>query len=125
MAAEPEEEQVEKKKLPIVKILIMALVGLLLVGVGAGGTVAYFILTKPPEDNPLAIVIEKKAAGDAHGDGHGAPAAGGKDGQAAPAAPASPASKPVPSKEQFTTTYFEFPGNFTTNLRGSKDSRDS
>ncbi len=120
MAAEPEEEQVEKKKLPIVKILIMALVGLLLVGVGAGGTVAYFILTKPPEDNPLAIVIEKKAAGDAHGDGHGAPAAGGKDGQAAPAAPASPASKPVPSKEQFTTTYFEFPGNFTTNLRGSK-----
>jgi flagellar basal body-associated protein FliL len=39
MAAEPEEEQVEKKKLPIVKILIMALVGLLLVGVGAGGTV--------------------------------------------------------------------------------------
>lgn len=124
MAAEPEEEQVEKKKLPIVKILIMALVGLLLVGVGAGGTVAYFILTKPPEDNPLAIVIEKKAGGDAHGDGHGAPAAGGKDagkdGHGAPAAPAAPAGKPVPSKEQFTTTYFEFPGNFTTNLRGSK-----
>jgi flagellar FliL protein len=123
MAAEPEEEQVEKKKLPIVKILIMALVGLLLVGVGAGGTVAYFILTKPPEDNPLAIVIEKKAGGDAHGDGHGAPAAGkdaGKDAHGAPAAPAGPAGKPVPSKEQFVTTYFEFPGNFTTNLRGSK-----
>ena len=119
MAAEPEEEQVEKKKLPIVKILIMALVGLLLVGVGAGGTVAYFILTKPPEDNPLAIVIEKKAGGDAAGDGHGAPAAG-KDAHGAPAAPAGPASKPVPSKEQFVTTYFEFPGNFTTNLRGSK-----
>ena len=124
MAAEQEEEQVEKKKLPIVKILIMALVGLLLVGVGAGGTVAYFILTKPPEDNPLAIVIEKKAGGDAHGDAHGAPAAGGKDApkdaHGAPAAPAGPAGKPVPSKEQFATTYFEFPGNFTTNLRGSK-----
>ena len=124
MAAEPEEEQVEKKKLPIVKILIMALVGLMLVGVGAGGTVAYFILTKPPEDNPLAIVIEKKAGGDAHGDDHGAPAAGGKDAgkdaHGAPAAPAGPAGKPVPSKEQFATTYFEFPGNFTTNLRGSK-----
>jgi flagellar FliL protein len=124
MAAEPEEEQVEKKKLPIVKILIMTLVGLLLVGVGAGGTVAYFILTKPPEDNPLAIVIEKKAGGDAHADGHGAPAAGGKDagkdGHGAPAAPAGPAGKAVPSKEQFATTYFEFPGNFTTNLRGSK-----
>ena len=128
MAAEPEEEQVEKKKLPIVKILIMALVGLLLVGVGAGGTVAYFILTKPPEDNPLAIVIEKKAGGDAHGDahgdGHGAPPSGGKDAgkdaHGAPASPAGPAGKPVPSKEQFATTYFEFPGNFTTNLRGSK-----
>jgi flagellar FliL protein len=124
MAAEPEEEQVEKKKLPIVKILIMTLVGLLLVGVGAGGTVAYFILTKPPEDNPLAIVIEKKAGGHAHADGHGAPAAGGKDagkdGHGAPAAPAGPAGKAVPSKEQFATTYFEFPGNFTTNLRGSK-----
>jgi len=124
MAAEQEEEQVEKKKLPIVKILIMALVGLLLVGVGAGGTVAYFILTKPPEDNPLAIVIEKKApAGDAHGDAHGAPAAGkegAKDAHGAPAAPAGPQGKPVPSKEQFATTYFEFPGNFTTNLRGSK-----
>ena len=24
------------------------------------------------------------------------------------------------STEQFATTYFEFPGNFTTNLRGSK-----
>jgi flagellar FliL protein len=124
MAAEQEEEQVEKKKLPIVKILIMGLVGLLLVGVGAGGTVAYFILTKPPEDNPLAIVIEKKQPADAHGDGHGAPAAGGKDApkdaHGAPAAPAGPAGKPVPSKEQFATTYFEFPGNFTTNLRGSK-----
>jgi flagellar protein FliL len=120
MAAEQEEEQVEKKKLPIVKILIMVLAGLLLVGVGAGGTVAYFILTKPPEDNPLAIVIEKKAGGDAHGDGHGAPAAAGKDAHGAPAAPAGPAGKPVPSKEQFATTYFEFPGNFTTNLRGSK-----
>lgn len=127
MAAETE-EQPEKKKVSIVKIAIMALVGLMLVGVGAGGTVAYFILTKPPEDNPLAIVIEKKAGGDAHAaaDPHAAPAAGGgghgdaKDAHGAPAAPAGPVGKPVPSKEQFATTYFEFPGNFTTNLRGSK-----
>jgi flagellar FliL protein len=122
MAAEPEEELVEKKKVSIVKIAIMALVGLVLVGVGAGGTVAYFILTKPPEDNPLAIVIEKKAGGDAHGaaGGHGDAKEAPKDGHGAPAAPAGPAGKPVPSKEAFATTYFEFPGNFTTNLRGSK-----
>ena len=123
-AAAETEEQPEKKKLPIVKIAIMALVGLLLIGVGAGGTVAYFILTKPPEDNPLAIVVEKKAPADGHGDGHGAPAGGkdakGGDGHGAPAAPTGGQGKPVPSKEQFATTYFEFPGNFTTNLRGSK-----
>jgi flagellar FliL protein len=33
---------------------------------------------------------------------------------------AGPPGKSVPSTEQFATTYFEFPGNFTTNLRGSK-----
>jgi flagellar FliL protein len=42
----------------------------------------------------------------------------GKDGK--DAKPAEPAGKPVPSKEKFVTSYFEFPGNFTTNLKGSR-----
>ena len=134
MAAEPEAQE-PKKKLPIVKILLMVVGAIVLIGVGAGAAILFNKLTKPAEENPLAIVIERKgapaeaSAADAHGeapkDAHGAapaPAAGGHgggDGHGAPA-PAGPAGKPVPSKEQFVTSYFEFPGNFTTNLRGSR-----
>ena len=131
MAAEAEAQE-PKKKLPIVKILIMTVGALVLVGVGAGAAILFTKLTKPADENPLAIVIERKGAPpatDDHGapseapkDAHGAaPAAGGHGGDAhGAAAPAGPGGKPVPSKEQFVTSYFEFPGNFTTNLRGSK-----
>ena len=126
MAAEAEDQE-PKKKLPIVKILIMTVGAILLIGAGAGGAVLFQKLTKPADDNPLAIVIERKAEAAPHGakddhaaapatDGHGAPAAGG---HGAPAA-AGPSGKPVPSKETYVTSYFEFPGNFTTNLRGSR-----
>jgi flagellar FliL protein len=132
MAAEPEAQE-PKKKLPIVKILVMVVGAIVLIGVGAGAAILFNKLTKPADENPLAIVIERKGA-PAEGDGHGeapkdaqaaapAPAAGGHgggDGHGAPAAPAGPTGKPVPSKEQFVTSYFEFPGNFTTNLRGSR-----
>jgi len=126
MAAEAEDQE-PKKKLPIVKILIMTVGAIVLVGAGAGGAVLFQKLTKPADDNPLAIVIERKAEANANAskddhaaapatDGHGAPAAGG---HGAPAA-AGPSGKPVPSKETYVTSYFEFPGNFTTNLRGSR-----
>ena len=93
MAAEAEDQE-PKKKLPIVKILIMTVGAILLVGAGAGGAVLFQKLTKPADDNPLAIVIERKAAPDAHAaaddhaaapatDGHGAPAAGGHGAPAA------------------------------------------
>ena len=135
MAAEAEAPE-PKKKLPIVKILVMTIGALALVGLGAGAAILFNKLTKPSDENPLAIVIERKGAPaeePAHGEeahaeapkdehgaepaagGHGAPAAGGHG-----AAPAGPTGKPVPSKEQFVTSYFEFPGNFTTNLRGSR-----
>ncbi len=121
MADAPAEEEAPKKKLPIVRILVTVIGAILLVGVGAGAAILYMKLTKPPEENPLAIVIERKAAPDQddHGkDGAGSdkPAEKGKD--AAP--PPGPQGKPVPAKETFVTSYFEFPGNFTTNLKGSR-----
>ena len=131
MAAEAEAQE-PKKKLPIVKILVMTVGALVLIGVGAGAAILFNKLTKPADENPLAIVIERKGAApeaDAHGapaaapaDAHAAaPAAGGHGADAhGAAAPAGPTGKPVPSKEQFVTSYFEFPGNFTTNLRGSR-----
>jgi flagellar FliL protein len=112
-AAEPQ----EKKKLPIVKIAIMVVGALVLVGAGVAGGIFFVKFTKPAEENPLAIVIERKA--DDAKDGQG------KDGKDAKkdgkdAAPAAAGAKPVPQTEKFVTTYFEFPGNFTTNLKGSR-----
>lgn len=115
--AEAAEETQEKKKKPIVKILLTVVGALVLVGVGAGGGLLYAKLTKPPEESPLAIVVEKKAD-DGHGKADDHKPKDGKDGK--DAKPAEPSGKPVPSKEKFVTSYFEFPGNFTTNLKGSR-----
>lgn len=112
--AEAAEETQEKKKKPIVKILLMVVGALALIGAGAGGGLLYAKLTKPPEESPLAIVVERKAE-DGKADDKAKDAKGGKD-----QAPAEPQGKPVPSKEKFVTSYFEFPGNFTTNLKGSR-----
>ena len=104
-------EEEPKKKTSVVKIILFVVGGLALVGLGAGAGFFYVKMTAPPvEENPLAIVIDKGASAASAADAHG----GGdkKD--------AGPAGKAVPSTEQFATTYFEFPGNFTTNLRGSK-----
>lgn len=126
-------EEEPKKKTSIVKIVVFVVGGLVLVALGAGAGFFYVKMTAPPvEENPLAIVIDKGAAAgaaqgaagahggekkaeekkDAHGGGDGHGGGDKKD--------AGPAGKAVPSTEQFATTYFEFPGNFTTNLRGSK-----
>lgn len=112
--AEAAEETQEKKKKPIVKILLMVVGALVLIGAGAGGGLLYAKLTKPPEESPLAIVVERKAE-NGKADDKAKDAKGGKD-----QAPAEPQGKPVPSKEKFVTSYFEFPGNFTTNLKGSR-----
>lgn len=112
--AEAAEEIQEKKKKPIVKILLMVVGALVLIGAGAGGGLLYAKLTKPPEESPLAIVVERKAE-NGKADDKAKDAKGGKD-----QAPAEPQGKPVPSKEKFVTSYFEFPGNFTTNLKGSR-----
>ena len=117
-------EEEPKKKTSVVKIILFVVGGLALVGLGAGAGFFYVKMTAPPvEENPLAIVIDKgasAAAADPHGGGEKKTeekkdAHGGGDKK-----DAGPAGKAVPSTEQFATTYFEFPGNFTTNLRGSK-----
>ena len=69
-AAAPKEaeQEGEKKKKPILKILLFVIGGIALIGTGFGSAVLYIKLTTPKDENPLAIVIEKK--------GEGAPAEG-------------------------------------------------
>ena len=112
MAQEPEVEQ-PKKKLPVIKILIGVIGAIVLVAIGAGASVLYAKLTKPQEDNPLAIVIERGVDGASQKTGQ-------KASEKGQAEEAPPTGKPVPSREQYVTSYFEFPGNFTTNMRGSR-----
>jgi flagellar FliL protein len=66
-AAAPKEEEggAEKKKLPIVRILIFLLVGIALLVAGFGSALLYAKLTSPAEETPLAIVIEKKGDAEA------------------------------------------------------------
>ena len=69
-AAAPKEaeQEGEKKKKPILKILLFVVGGIALLGAGFGSAILFIKLTTPKDENPLAIVIEKK--------GEGAPAEG-------------------------------------------------
>ena len=112
MAQEPEVDQ-PKKKLPVIKILLGLIGAIILIALGAGASVLYAKLTKPQEATPLAIVIERGSAAASQKTGAKTPDKGKVEEPA-------PTGKPVPSREQYITSYFEFPGNFTTNMRGSR-----
>jgi len=55
------EEGGEKKKSPVIKIVIFAIAGIALIGTGFGSALLYIKLASPKDENPLAIVIEKKS----------------------------------------------------------------
>lgn len=144
------EEGGEKKKSPIIKIVIFAVAGIAMIGTGFGSALLYMKLTSPKDENPLAIVIEKKsdvpdpsappaAEAEPPGTPHKvkvgeAPAAGEKksaegakkEGEKKPAegekkpAEGEAKGKAVPQEDKFVTSYYEFPTPFTTNLRNSR-----
>jgi len=64
-APKAEEGGAEKKKLPIVRILIFLLVAIALLGAGFGSALLYAKLTSSAEETPLAIIIEKKGDAEA------------------------------------------------------------
>ena len=113
--AEPNQEE-QSKKGGIVKILLFSFGGLLLVGIGLG--VGYFLFGGTPEPDPSQEVnqiiegetkktVEKtdeKKEGEQEGE----------DGII------KKNVKEVPDVDAYETTYFEFPGDFTTNLKNSR-----
>ena len=103
-----EEKEEEPKKGSLMKILMMSLGAIALIGVGVG--TGYFLFGGKPADPSAEIeeIIERKM----------------KEAEEAKAAEEAenlgPQKKEAPEVEKFITTYYEFPGSFTTNLRGSR-----
>ena len=112
-----EEVEEEPKKSNLLKIIIFVVVGFLLIAVGLG--IGYFIFGGEPEPDPSAEVnqiiegkeAEKKKTEDVE-DKEGLEE--GDDGII------KKNVKAIPEVDSYETTYFEFPGDFTTNLKGSR-----
>ena len=114
MADEVEEEQ---KKSNLLKIIIFVVGGFLLIAVGLG--IGYFLFGGEPEPDPSAEVNQiiegkeaekKKSEDDENKEGEEE----GEDGII------KKNVKSIPEVDSYETTYFEFPGDFTTNLKGSR-----
>lgn len=106
-----EENNEPKKRGPLLRILAFALGGLLLVGAGLGGGYLLFGSSQPDPSDEIETIIEKKM--------EEAEAERIADEELA-ADEALKVSKEAPEVEAFVTTYFEFPGTFTTNLMNSR-----
>jgi flagellar FliL protein len=114
MAEEVEEEQ---KKGGLIKIIIFVVAGIMLIAVGLG--IGYFIFGGEPEPDPSAEVnqiiegkeTEKKEKEDSSEK---------KEGEEGEEGVIKKNVKEVPEVDTYETTYFEFPGDFTTNLKGSR-----
>lgn len=111
-----EEVEEEPKKSNLLKIIIFVVGGFLLIAIGLG--IGYFIFGGEPEPDPSAEVnqiiegkeAEKKKTEVENKEGEEE----GEDGIV------KKNVKSIPEVDSYETTYFEFPGDFTTNLKGSR-----
>ena len=116
MADEVEEE--EPKKSGLVKIIIFVVAGILLIAVGLG--IGYFMFGGEPEPDPSAEVNQiiegknNKAEAIEEEKNNEEGEVEGEDGLM------KKNVKAIPEVNSYETTYFEFPGDFTTNLKGSR-----
>ena len=105
-----DENNQPKKSRGILKILGFVLGGLFLVGAGLGAGFFMFGSNQPDPSEEIEQIIErkmveadeKKAADEKAAEGN------------------SKVAKETPEVKTFMTTYFEFPGTFTTNLMNSR-----
>ena len=105
-----EENNEPKKKGAILRILIFVVAGLVLIGAGLGGGYILFGSSQPDPSDEIEAIIEKKMEeADAE-----------RQAEEEAALSNEKVVKETPDIETFVTTYFEFPGDFTTNLRESR-----
>ena len=105
-----EENNEPKKKGFILRILIFVVAGLVLIGAGLGGGYILFCGSQPDPSEEIESIIEKKMA----------EAEAEREAEEEAALSNDKVVKETPDIETFVTTYFEFPGTFTTNLRASR-----
>ena len=104
------EEEVEEKKSKggLLRIILFVVGGIVLIAVGLGVGFLIFGNSQPNPSEEIEAIIERKM----------------EEAEAAKAsednASKKKISKETPEQENFVTIYYEFPGTFTTNLRGSR-----
>ena len=105
-----EENNEPKKRGRLVKILLFAFGGIALIGIGLGVGFLLFGSTQPDPSEEIEQIIERKME----------EADAKKLAEEETALGDSKVAKETPEVEAFVTTYFEFPGTFTTNLMNSR-----
>ena len=105
-----DENNEPKKKSGILKILGFAFGGLFLVGAGLGAGFFMFGSTQPDPSEEIEQIIERKMV----------EAEEKKEADEKADEGEAKVAKETPEIDTFMTTYFEFPGTFTTNLMNSR-----
>ena len=115
-----EEEKEEKKKSNLMPIIIGAVGGivLLLAGLGLG----FFLFSSTPADPSEEVdeIIEKSKPEDEEGEEECINPVENAEGEIECQGDPEKVALETPETQVFLTTYFEFPGNFTTNLMNSR-----
>ena len=109
----------EAKKSPLIKILMFVIGGVLLLVIGLG--IGYLLFGGEPETDPSSEVnqiiegkdkgLQKKKEMEEKNKASEGETEGGI---------MKKNVKAIPEIDSYETTYFEFPGDFTTNLKGSR-----
>jgi flagellar FliL protein len=104
-------EEEAKKKINFTKIALFGIGPIVLIGIGLGVGAFLFMPTQSPVEQ-VEELIEKKLqqAGQLPSD----------VGEGVEVAEPQKVYKDTPSTDTFVTSYYTFPDNFTTNLKGSK-----
>ena len=105
-----EENNEPKKRGGLIKILLFAVGGIALIGIGLGAGFVLFGSTQPDPSEEIEQIIERKME----------EADAKKLAEEETASGDAKVAKETPEVEAFVTTYFEFPGTFTTNLMNSR-----
>ena len=126
--AEENNQEEDNKKSPV-KIILMAVGGVVLLGIGLGLGMFIGGGEKSDPSSEISQIIEKKENPEATEEDEESEAeeevaveCTEEEKDAEGNCPVGPRKIPkiTPEEELFATTYYEFPGNFTTNLKGSK-----